>query len=111
MKTIVIPISDPLKAKLDALRSKGYTQNGYVRAVLERALADPGELDAQHLTAKAIARIEEAMNTGDLEFMVETVDEIVRQAIRRQNPRRITYKPKSASPRRSHDTRRVVRSV
>lgn len=40
MKTIVIPIPDPLKAKLDALRIQGYTINGYVRAVLERELAD-----------------------------------------------------------------------
>ena len=40
MKTIVISLPDPLKAKLDALRTQGYTLNGYVRAVLERELAD-----------------------------------------------------------------------
>ncbi|MEQ1845374.1 MAG: hypothetical protein ABL983_07330 [Nitrospira sp.] len=40
MKTIVISLPDPLKAKLDALRAQGYTLNGYVRAVLERELAD-----------------------------------------------------------------------
>lgn len=40
MKTIVISLPDPLKAKLDALRVQGYTLNGYVRAVLERELAD-----------------------------------------------------------------------
>ncbi len=39
MKTIVISLPDPLKAKLDALRAQGYTLNGYVRAVLERELA------------------------------------------------------------------------
>lgn len=40
MKTIVVPVSDRLKEKLDALRARGYTINGYVRAVLERELAD-----------------------------------------------------------------------
>jgi hypothetical protein len=40
MKTIVIHIPDPLKTKLDVLRTQGYTINGYVCAVLGRALAD-----------------------------------------------------------------------
>ncbi|HSL02612.1 MAG TPA: hypothetical protein VK901_03620 [Nitrospiraceae bacterium] len=40
MKTIVISIPDETKARLDALRTQGYTLNGYVRAVLERELAD-----------------------------------------------------------------------
>ena len=40
MKAIVIPIPESLKAKLDALRREGYTINGYVRALLERELAD-----------------------------------------------------------------------
>jgi hypothetical protein len=39
MKTIVINIPDPLKAKLDILRTQGYTINGYVCAVLARELA------------------------------------------------------------------------
>lgn len=39
MKTIVVPIPDALKAKLDELRAQGYTINGYVRAMLERELA------------------------------------------------------------------------
>jgi hypothetical protein len=34
----VIQIPDPLKEKLDALRTKGYSLNGYVRATLARAL-------------------------------------------------------------------------
>jgi len=40
MKSILITIPDETKAKLDALRAQGYTLNGYVRAVLERELAD-----------------------------------------------------------------------
>lgn len=40
MKSILLTIPDPLKAKLDALRAQGYTLNGYVRAVLERELAN-----------------------------------------------------------------------
>ncbi|MDP3089644.1 MAG: hypothetical protein Q8N04_03130 [Nitrospira sp.] len=40
MKSILITIPDSIKAKLDQLRTQGYTLNGYVRAVLERELAD-----------------------------------------------------------------------
>ena len=40
MKTIVVPVPDALKAKLDAKRQEGFTINGYVRAVLARALAE-----------------------------------------------------------------------
>jgi hypothetical protein len=77
MKTIVVPIPDPIKAKLDAMRAKGYTINGYVRGLLERALASPDELNTEHLTKKQILRIEEAMNTEDLEQVVAVVDAIV----------------------------------
>jgi hypothetical protein len=39
VKTIVIPISDSLKQKLDHLRAtRGYSINGYVRSVLTAAL-------------------------------------------------------------------------
>lgn len=40
MKMIVVPLPDELKAKLDTKRAEGYSLNGYVRAVLTRALAD-----------------------------------------------------------------------
>ena len=40
MKTIVVPLPDALKEKLDVKRAEGYTINGFVRAVLERELAD-----------------------------------------------------------------------
>jgi hypothetical protein len=62
---------------LDALRTKAYSLNGYVRATLERALSSPGDLNTEHLTKRQIERIEEAMNTVDLEVMVATVDAIV----------------------------------
>lgn len=39
MKKILILLPDPLKAKLDAVRNRGYTINGFVRALLERELA------------------------------------------------------------------------
>lgn len=39
MKTIVVPLPEPLKAQLDALRKEGYTINGFVRKVLAEALA------------------------------------------------------------------------
>ena len=39
MKTIVISIPDETKARRVALRTQGYTSNGYVRAVFERELA------------------------------------------------------------------------
>ena len=38
MERIVIQLSRPLKQKLDALKSEGYTASGYVRALLEREL-------------------------------------------------------------------------
>lgn len=38
MKTIVVPLPDELKAKLDAKRKEGYTIVGFVRKVLAEAL-------------------------------------------------------------------------
>ncbi len=38
MVRMLIQVPEPLKAKLDALRSQGYTASGYVRAVLEKEL-------------------------------------------------------------------------
>lgn len=40
MKKILVPLSDELKAKLDTKRKEGYSLNGFVRAALEKALAD-----------------------------------------------------------------------
>ena len=45
---------------------------------------DP-DFDVQHLTAKDIAKIEEALNTIDLEQMVATVDRIVSQHLTNQD--------------------------
>ncbi len=39
MKSILLTVPDPLKAKLDALRAEGYSLNGYINAVLARELA------------------------------------------------------------------------
>ncbi len=36
MERLMIQIPTPLKRKLDALRSQGYTASGYIRALLER---------------------------------------------------------------------------
>jgi metal-responsive CopG/Arc/MetJ family transcriptional regulator len=38
MARVIIQVPKPLKAKLDALRAKGYTASGFIRAVLEREL-------------------------------------------------------------------------
>ena len=38
MERLVIQVPKPLKVKLDALRSQGYTAAGYIRALLEREL-------------------------------------------------------------------------
>jgi len=40
MKTIVVPLPDETKAKLDVMRRRGYSICGYVRKVLADALAD-----------------------------------------------------------------------
>ncbi len=39
MERLVIQVPKPLKRKLDALRAKGYTASGYIRALLERELS------------------------------------------------------------------------
>ena len=43
MKTVrmLVTLPEPLKRKLDALRSQGYTASGYIRALLERELNQP----------------------------------------------------------------------
>ncbi len=38
MVKMLIHVPAPLKAKLDALRTQGYTASGYIRALLEREL-------------------------------------------------------------------------
>jgi mannitol/fructose-specific phosphotransferase system IIA component len=38
---LLIQIPESLKAKLDALRSQGYTASGYIRSLLERELNKP----------------------------------------------------------------------
>ncbi len=43
MERLLIQIPAPLKAKLDALRTQGYTISGFIRAVLERELAEVPE--------------------------------------------------------------------
>ncbi|MGH7182782.1 MAG: hypothetical protein ACREJN_12495 [Nitrospiraceae bacterium] len=71
MKTIVLKLDDALKAKLDDQRAKGYTLNGLITALLQRefASADRDRLNPRHLNAAQIAKIEDAMNTDDLEVM------------------------------------------
>ena len=39
MERLMIQLPKPLKAKLDALRTQGYTASGYIRALLEREFA------------------------------------------------------------------------
>ena len=41
MHRLLIQLPTPLKRKLDALRSQGYTASGYIRALLERELNQP----------------------------------------------------------------------
>lgn len=41
MKRMLIMIPGPLKTKLDALKSQGYTASGYIRSLLERELNQP----------------------------------------------------------------------
>jgi hypothetical protein len=38
MTKMLIHLPVPLKAKLDALKSQGYTASGFIRALLEREL-------------------------------------------------------------------------
>ena len=39
MVKLLVNLPKPLKAKLDALRTQGYTASGYIRALLERELS------------------------------------------------------------------------
>jgi len=39
MVKMLVHLPKPLKAKLDSLRSQGYTSSGYIRALLEREFA------------------------------------------------------------------------
>lgn len=39
MPTILIRVSDPMKAQLDRLRTQGYTLNGYIQNAIKKALA------------------------------------------------------------------------
>ena len=41
MERVLIQLPTELKAKLDALRTQGYTASGFIRAVLERELSQP----------------------------------------------------------------------
>ena len=41
MERLMIQLPTPLKQKLDALRSQGYTASGFIRALLERELNQP----------------------------------------------------------------------
>ena len=45
MVRILVQVPVSLKAKLDALRSQGYTASGYIRAVLEKEL---NQVEAKH---------------------------------------------------------------
>jgi len=40
MKKIVVPVSDETKAKLDVMRTRGFTITGYVRNVLAESLRE-----------------------------------------------------------------------
>jgi hypothetical protein len=41
MERVLIQLPKVLKAKLDSLRSQGFTISGFIRAVLERELNQP----------------------------------------------------------------------
>lgn len=41
MATMLLRLPMPLKRKLDALRSRGYTASGYIRALLEKEFEKP----------------------------------------------------------------------
>ena len=41
MERVLIQLPTELKAKLDNLRSQGYTASGFIRALLERELTQP----------------------------------------------------------------------
>ena len=41
MERVLIQLPTDLKAKLDSLRSQGYTASGFIRALLEKELNQP----------------------------------------------------------------------
>ena len=41
MVKLLVHLPAPLKAKLDGLRTQGYTASGFIRSVLERELNQP----------------------------------------------------------------------
>ena len=41
MTKMLVHLPEELKAKLDALRSQGYTASGFIRSLLERELNQP----------------------------------------------------------------------
>lgn len=41
MVKLLVHLPGPLKAKLDGLRTQGYTASGFIRSVLERELNQP----------------------------------------------------------------------
>ena len=41
MVKLLVHLPAPLKAKLDGLRTQGYTASGYIRSLLERELNQP----------------------------------------------------------------------
>ena len=48
MTKLLVHLPVPLKAKLDALRTQGYTASGYIRALLERELAQDSPTKGGH---------------------------------------------------------------
>lgn len=56
MAKMLIHIPEPTKAKLDALRSTGYTLSGYVRALIEQDLLARGEAGLQPLPGRKKGR-------------------------------------------------------
>jgi hypothetical protein len=54
MVKLLIQVRQPIKAKLDALRSQGYTASGYIRSLLEREfkIAPSGQKGRSHAARK-----------------------------------------------------------
>ena len=48
MTKLLVHLPVPLKAKLDALRTQGYTASGYIRALLERELSHDSHTKGGH---------------------------------------------------------------
>jgi hypothetical protein len=51
MERVLIQLPKPLKARLDALRTQGYTASGYIRSLLERELKGKGVKTSGRQTA------------------------------------------------------------